>query len=115
MQFHRLALSSLSWRAVRPAAVIASAYRATLGSRTKLIAVTGSFGKTTTTRAVLAILGQSTRVERVPMPEQAEPTASASVQGGPSLSLGSAQCGPETGSPQVGNHWPSGVGSSVTH
>jgi UDP-N-acetylmuramyl pentapeptide synthase len=47
-------------------AIVVAAHRATLGRRTKLIAVTGSFGKTTATRAVAAILGESTDLERVP-------------------------------------------------
>ncbi len=46
-----------------PAALLARAYRATLGRRATLIAVTGSFGKTTTTRAIAAILGQHTQRE----------------------------------------------------
>ena len=66
MLFRQMLVSWLGWRAVHPAAAIVSAYRATLGKRAKLITVTGSFGKSTTTRAILAILGQSTRLERAP-------------------------------------------------
>jgi UDP-N-acetylmuramyl pentapeptide synthase len=62
---HR-AVSWLSHRAVGPMAVVTSVHRLTLGRRTKLIAVTGSFGKTTTTRAIAAILGERTDLERVP-------------------------------------------------
>jgi UDP-N-acetylmuramoyl-tripeptide--D-alanyl-D-alanine ligase len=39
---------------------LARAYRATLLRRTRLVAVVGSYGKTTTTRAVLAALGSRT-------------------------------------------------------
>jgi len=46
--------------------VLVSAYRATLGRGSKLIAVTGSFGKTTTTRAIAAVLGRPTALENVP-------------------------------------------------
>jgi UDP-N-acetylmuramoyl-tripeptide--D-alanyl-D-alanine ligase len=66
MEFRQLAVQSLSWRANGAAATLVSICRATLGSRAKLIAITGSFGKTTTTRAVAAILGQSKRRALVP-------------------------------------------------
>ncbi|MCC6682752.1 MAG: hypothetical protein IT445_17765 [Phycisphaeraceae bacterium] len=46
-----------------PASWLARAHRSTLGRNATLIAVTGSFGKTTTTRAIAAILGQHTRRE----------------------------------------------------
>lgn len=66
MELRELGVSSLGWRATRPTALIVSACRATFGKRTKLIAVTGSFGKTTTTRALTVILGGPTSFERVP-------------------------------------------------
>jgi UDP-N-acetylmuramoyl-tripeptide--D-alanyl-D-alanine ligase len=66
VQLRQRAVTWLSHRAVGPMAVVVSAHRATLGRRTKLIAVTGSFGKTTATRAVAAILGEPTDLERVP-------------------------------------------------
>lgn len=66
VQLGQRAVGWLSHRAVGPMAVLVSAHRRTLGRRTKLIAVTGSFGKTTTTRAIAAILGERTDLERVP-------------------------------------------------
>lgn len=66
VQLQQRAIGWLSHRAVGPMAIVVSAYRATLGRNTKLIAVTGSFGKTTTTRAIAAILGQPTDLEKVP-------------------------------------------------
>lgn len=66
VQLGQRAVGWLSHRAVGPMAVVTSAHRRTLGRRTKLIAVTGSFGKTTTTRAIAAILGERTDLERVP-------------------------------------------------
>ena len=41
----------------RPAKLVASCYRRTLGHRTRVVAVVGSFGKTTTTAAILTMLG----------------------------------------------------------
>lgn len=55
----------LSARTKAPVSVIAQAYRGTLGRNTCVIAVTGSFGKTTTTRAIAAVLGQPTDREFV--------------------------------------------------
>ena len=43
---------------------MASAYRWTLIRRTHIVAVTGSFGKTTTMSAIAAVLGQSTAKRR---------------------------------------------------
>lgn len=59
-------MSWLSQHATRPASWLASLHRATSGRHTTLIAVTGSFGKTTTTRAIAAMLGQQGDLEAVP-------------------------------------------------
>jgi UDP-N-acetylmuramyl pentapeptide synthase len=48
----------LNHRLGRPASSVAAAWRATLGRHTQVVAVTGSFGKTTATRAIAAALGQ---------------------------------------------------------
>src|SRR5262245_6889901 len=52
----RLALVRRAWPVLAPPAAL---YRRTVARRTRLVAVTGTFGKTTTTRAVMAALGQS--------------------------------------------------------
>jgi len=58
--FRAKAEMSLSYRTSGVVSRIASLFRATKGRHTKLIAVTGSFGKTTTTRAIAQILGAYT-------------------------------------------------------
>src|SRR5262245_30445116 len=52
----RLALVRRAWPVLAPPAAL---YRRTVARRTRLVAVTGTFGKTTTTRTVMAALGLS--------------------------------------------------------
>lgn len=52
------AIMWLNHRLGRPASSVAAVWRATVGRHTQVVAVTGSFGKTTATRAIAAALGQ---------------------------------------------------------